>query len=229
MISSKPFNLIVPVAADKPEDENRMPSVFVMDKDGVMLCIRAVLGLNLEIFDNIYFTILKKHVEAFDIDSLLKLQLKRLGLNNAEILILEHPTATQAETIMETINTKDINGSIFIKDADCYFSAEVYPENGVAVHPLENLQLVDPRNKSYVAVDDLQHVTNIIEKKIVSNLFNAGGYSFEDADTFKRAYEKYYVLGSVYLSHIIYGLLLDGESFRPIKVADYVDFSLSLW
>ncbi|MBD5227486.1 MAG: hypothetical protein HDS67_05485 [Bacteroidales bacterium] len=226
MNSSKNFNLIVPAAADKAVYEERMPSVFMMDTEGTMRCVRSILGLNLDVFDNIYFTILRKHAERYDIDALLSLQFRRLGLDKVKIVILDEPTATQAETIVRTIKTENIDGAIFIKDADSYFKAEIYPENGVSVYPLEALELVDPRHKSYVAVDDMQHITNIIEKRIVSNLFSAGGYCFENVDDFMSIYDKLSDLGNIYLSHLIYALLLDGHLFRPVKVTDYQDCNI---
>lgn len=226
MSNSKNFSLIVPAASDKGTEAGTMPHIFSTGRDGVLMCVKSVLGLNLEAFDSIYFTILRKHAEAFDIDSLLTLQFRRLGLGNVNILILDEPTATQAETIVRTIEKENITGAIFVKDADCFFRAEVYPENGVAVYPLEQLELVDPRHKSYVAVDDMQHVTNIIEKRVVSHLFNAGGYCFEDVAKFLKAYDKYASLGSVYLSHLIYAMLLDGELFRPIQVKEYNDWNI---
>lgn len=90
----------------------------------------------------------------------------------------------------------------------------------------EELELVDPRHKSYVAVDDMQHVTNIIEKRVVSHLFNAGGYCFEDVAKFLKVYDKYASLGHVYLSHLIYAMLLDGDLFRPIQVKEYNDWNI---
>lgn len=221
----KQFSLIVPAAADKPAEENSLPHIFRLAEDGTMLCVKAILGLNLNIFDRIYFTILKKHVDRFSIDTLLGLQLKRLGIQNAEIVILESPTASQPETVYRTIEKKDIKGAIFIKDADISFSTEIFPENGVCVYPLDALELVDPRNKSYVAVDDMQHITNIIEKRIVNNLFSAGGYCFENAETYIKTFKRYKSLKPLYLSHLIYAMLLDGENFRPIDISDYIDFN----
>lgn len=226
MNNSKNFSLIVPVAADKPEYAGLMPYLFAPDREGVMLCVRSITGLNLNAFDAIYFTILRKHAEAFDLDTLLQLQFRRLGLDKARIVILDQATATQAETIARTIESQGITGAIFIKDADAFFKAEIFPENGVAVYPLEKLPIVDPRNKSYVAVDDMQHITNIIEKRIVSHLFNAGGYCFEDTDRFLQVYYRHKDLGPIYLSHLIYSMLLDRDLFRPIQVADYNDWNI---
>ena len=223
------FTMIVPAAADKTENPNHIPGIFTTDREGIMHCVKAILGINPDSFDTIYFTVLRKHVEAFDIDLLLNLQFRRLGIKNARIIILDEPTPTQAATVAATIREADIHGAVFIKDADCFFAGEILPENGVAVYPLEQLSLVDPRNKSYVAVDDMQHITNIIEKRIVSNLFNAGGYCFADAEDFMKAYEQYRGFGNIYLSHLIYALLLSGHTFRPIKVAGYSDLNIPSW
>lgn len=226
MSNSKNFSLIIPAAADKPEFENLLPRIFSPDKEGAMVCVKSILGLNLEDFDNIYFTILRKHADRYDVDVLLDLQLRRLGLDKAKIVILEERTSTQAETVVKTIEQEKLGGSIFIKDADSYFKAEIFPENGVAVYPLEKLELVDPRNKSYVSVDDMQHITNIIEKRVVSNLFNVGGYCFENINDFLEVYRQHKDLGSIYLSHLIYSMLLNGNIFRPIHVIDYNDWNL---
>ena len=110
------FSLIVPVAADSKEYDNQMPYVFGLNKQGLMHCVNAILGLNIEGFDNIYFTILKKHDRKYNISKMLDLQYKRLGLEKARTVILEEPTECQADTIFETIQKEEIKGSIFIKE-----------------------------------------------------------------------------------------------------------------
>lgn len=220
----KSFSLIVPIAADKPAYEHEMPYVYGLASDGIMICIKAILGLNLEVFDTIYFTILKKHDVHYSLSDLFKLQFKRLKLTNAKVVILDEPTSSQPETIYQTIKRESIDGSIFIKDADCYYECEVRPENSVAIYPLENLQWVNPQHKSYVAVDDMYYVTNIIEKKIVSHYFCAGGYCFERVCDYCSIYENLSDNKTIYLSHIIYAMLLSKKIFRPIMVKSYLDY-----
>lgn len=221
----KPFSLIVPIAADKPEYEKEMPFVFGLASDGVMYCIKAILGLNLEKFSNIYFTILKKHDDLFCLSDLFALQFKRLKLTRAKVVVLCESTSSQPETIFRTIEQERINGSIFIKDADCFFTCDVEPMNSVAIYPLESLEWVNPQHKSYVAVDDMFYVTNIIEKKIVSHYFCSGGYCFEDVRQFVTFYNKLIEYKAVYLSHIIYNMLLEKIVFRPICVNHYLDYN----
>ena len=86
---------------------------------------------------------------------------------------------------------------------------------------------MDPQHKSYVAVDDMFYVTNIIEKRVVSRFFSAGGYCFEDAMDFCSYYEKLKDYAPLYLSHIIYAMLLDKKIFRPIQIDDYQDWAVT--
>lgn len=221
------MTLIVPISADRPEYEVKLPYVFTQDSDGTMLCVKSILGLPLEQFNNIFFVILRKHDEHYFIKEQLLLQFRRFNLTNAQIITLDEPTSSQAETIVRAIKSANIEGCIFIKDADGYFTAdEILQQNGVTVYPLEELSLVDPQHKSYVAVDDMNYITNIIEQRIVSHFFNAGGYCFEDATDFCKYYNKLKDYGPLYLSHIIYAMMLDRYIFRPIDIKNYQDWEL---
>lgn len=229
--ATKEFSLIVPVAADNASQPDAMPYVFSLDQSGIMLCIRSIQGLNLDTFDNIYFTILHKHAQLFCLDEIFKLQFKRLGLNNAHLVILNKPTKSQVETVQQTLTKENIKGAIFIKDADGFFTGEVRRENGVAVFALENLEMVDPRHKSYVSLDDMYYVTNIIEKRIVSHYFNVGGICLENTDLFQYYYRQLLEMsddGKMCMSHIIYAMLLNKLKFRPIMAKDYIDYGTEL-
>ena len=220
------FSIIVPIAANKKEYSSQMPSVFKLNDKGVSRCVEAVMRLELENVDTIYFTILKQHDELYGIKNLLQLQIDRLVLPNAKIVVLDKPTYCQAETVFETIKKENITGPIFIKDADCSFTTEVSVHNGVVVYPIEKLKSVNPQHKSYVAVDDQLYITNIIEKKVIDHYFNAGGYMFEDADNFVAYYMMLAQYDNLYLSHMIYAMLLDGYVFRPFIADEYSDFDI---
>ena len=224
-----PFSLIIPIASYKKEYLNSLPPVFHIDKDGLMPCIKAVLSLDRTIYDSIYFTILRSLDERHSLRERLQEQFYRIGLQKAEIIVLNEPTSSQPETIYQTIQHAHITGSIFIKDADCSFVGEVLPQNSVVIYPLESLSWVNPQNKSYVAVDDNFYVTNIIEKKIISHYFLAGGYCFEDANIFCQYYQQFNGQKGLYLSHIIYTMLLDKYIFRPILATEYIDFENIKW
>lgn len=216
--------LIMPIAANKPDYAYCMPRVFQMAEDGTMMCIHALLSLDLTKYDHIYITTLRTLDERYSIGEMLRLQFKIKGIQNAEVVVLDEPTTSQPETIYRTIQQKQIIGSIFIKDADCNFVGEDTKDNAIVVYPLEQLDWVNPKNKSYVNVDDQYYITNIIEKRIVSHYFTAGGYSFADVTTFCRYYERFAGQKGLYLSHLIYTMLLDQHTFRPVMAKAYEDF-----
>ena len=217
-------SLIMPIAANKPEYATRIPRVFLIAEDGVMHCIRALKSLDLSKFDHIYITILRHLDQQYALTERLQLQFRINGITNAEIVVLDEPTRSEPETIYQTILQKHIQGSIFIKDADCSSTGEDTTGNAIVIHPLEQLDWVNPKNKSYVAVDDMYYITNIIEKRIVSHYFTAGGYSFESAATYCHYYERLQEQQGLYLSHIIYSMLLEGHTFRPVLTKEYEDF-----
>lgn len=217
-------SLIVPVAANKAEYKSNLPYVFALGNDGIIVCIKSILGLDLSQFANIYFTILKKHDDAFFVSESLYMQCKRLGLKNVKVVVLENPTCDQAETVYQTILSEHISGGIYIKDADSYFKSQEPMRNGVAICPIEDLEILSPKDKSYVAVDDMYYITNIIEKAVVGHYISAGGYAFENACDFCTYYERLRGYGRLYLSHIIYAMLLDKKAFRPFIVSDYKDW-----
>ena len=193
-----------------------------------MLCVKAITGLPMDVIQDIYFVILKEHDERFMLKEQLEMQFRKYRLANAHVTILDEPTASQVETVARAIELNGVTGLVFIKDADCYFTTdEILPQNGVAIYPLENLPIVDPQHKSYVAVDDMFYVTNIIEKRVVSHFFSAGGYCFEDATEFCRYYDRLKNYSPLYLSHVIYSMLLDKKIFRPIQIEDYQDWAVT--
>lgn len=218
------FSLIIPIAAYKPEYENVMPFVFGLGLEGYSLCIESARHLNISKFDDIYFTTLSQYEEKYSVKELLELQFKRLNWTNAKVLLLDEVTSSQPETVYETIKSESITGSIYIKDSDCAFESDVHPQNKIAIYKLEKMEWVDPQHKSYVDVDDGFYVTNIIEKRIISHNFCAGGYSFENVEDFCHYYKLLDKEKGLYLSHIIYAMLLDNFVFRPDNVSGYVDF-----
>ena len=220
------FSLIVPAAAHKESYDKQLPKIFHLNNKGVSLCVDAIMGLDLGLFSHIYFTILHQHDMLYGISAMLRIQLDRIGLRNAKIVELEHPTSSQVDTIYQTICKEHISGPIFIKDADCSFTAEIYPQNGIVVYPLEKLTMVNPQHKSYVAIDDMSYITNTIEKRVIDHYFNAGGYCFDNASTFCNYCERYIGQHGLYLSHIIYAMLLDKQIFRPFIANNYKDMEL---
>ena len=101
-----------------------------------------------------------------------------------KLLELDEPTSSQSETVSLMIDTLKIDGSIFIKDCDDYFRVDELETDTVCVYSLQSLDEVIAKNKSYVDVDNNGYVKTIVEKRVISELFCCGGYSFSDANLF---------------------------------------------
>ena len=216
-------NLIVPVA--KKSDKNDFPYVFGFNTEGVMLCVKAILGLELSQFSNIFFVILKEHDKLFNIKTLLEMQFKQCSLKNAKVIVLEEQTMNQPETVYKAVKQEKIDGSVFIKDADGFFKCGLVDENGLAVYSLEEYDsFINLKNKSFVYIDDNFYITNVIEKRIIGKYINVGGYFFEDIKQFCSYYEEIGAQRGLYLSHIVYAMLLDRIVFRPIEISDFDDW-----
>ncbi len=219
------YTLIVPIAADTDKVSREMPYLFGLDDNGWMYCVKSIAGLPLDVFSDIYFTILHKHSQRYRLKEMMQIQFDRLGIaDKAHVFELEESTASQPETLYYTVKRNAITGAVLFKDADSYFVTEVHPENMLYTFPLDGLQMVNPQNKSYVTIDDMYYITNIIEKKIVSRFFCAGGYGFEEVSDFVQEYEKLSDLSQLHLSHIVYSLLLQQVHFRPQMVKEYQDW-----
>lgn len=231
------YSLIVPMLNTSDKYKDSVPIEFQYDnKTGLINCIKSIEGINTSLFTEIYFAILVEHEQKYNIMDKIMLAVENSKLKglNCYFKLFDNPTSSQAETIYTLLNHYKIDGQIFIKDADnmCIYDKEI-KGNTVLVYPLENTPIVDPQHKSYVAIDDQNFVVNIIEKKVVSNLFNCGGYSFNSALDFVEAYEAVQMFEDItshmYISHIIYWLILNKKlKFRPIEAVGYEDFEIKL-
>lgn len=219
-------NLIIPLAADKPEYDRYPPEWLDLHPGGNLMIYECIRGLPLHEFDRICCIVLAKHDKRFGSSAAIKSQFKKVGLyEKAEVICLDEPTRSQPETVARAIEAADIRGSIFIKDGDNFFECSpVLGENCIAMFPLDALKSVNPANKSYIMLDDNQYVTNIIEKVIISRFFCVGGYGFEDVALFSKYFYELAHHERLYTSHIIYAMLLDKHMFRPVSVKNYVDW-----
>ena len=231
--------IIVPMLNITSKDQ--LPLEFQVNQtNGLMNCIYSLININLTSFTEIIFGILKEHEDKYSIVDHIKADIKRNDIkdlfNALEIsyYIFDKPTSSQSETIYTIINEFDLIDNLFIKDADnlCKVTQQIPDKNGICVYSLEDTKFVDTINKSYVSLDDHNIITNTIEKKVISPLFNCGGYMFENAKDFIDAYDnlKQYDNednGHIRLSHIIYWLIINKKkTFIPIEAEEYIDFEL---
>jgi hypothetical protein len=225
------MNLIIPCAGESSRFPGTRPKWMLTQPNGKLMVDEAISGLNTENIDKIYVVILQKHAAQYECIDGINQAFKKAGHEEKfELVVLDNPTKSQPETIAQTILKKNITGPIFIKDCDAYFNAEIRPSNEVCTFDLSNMDMVHAANKSYVIQDEHGIITNIAEKHIISSTFCVGGYSFDSASVFLDFYTQIKHLDNLYVSHVIYQMMLSGITFETQQVTNYVDWgTLAEW
>lgn len=191
------------------------------------MVIESISGLNLDFFDKIYFVCLQEHQDKFQFELGLKNELSEIGVDGkSKIVYLNQQTRSQSETVAKAIIQENISGFIFIKDSDGYYECNITePSNQIAYFDLNDQDNINARNKSYLELDINGYVTNIVEKKVISSKFSAGGYGFSDSNKFIEFYNKLDGLsGECFVSNVIFEMLLSGTRFNGLSVKNYKDW-----
>lgn len=225
------MKLIIPAAGRSSRFPNVKPKWMLTHPNGNLMVIEAIKGLNLADFTKIYLVVLKEHIELYKCFAGIHQAFEELGVaDKFEMIQLEEQTQSQPETVALAIEKCDMDGSIYIKDTDNFFVTDVSPINQISTSSLELFQQVNAGNKSYVMVNHSGIVTNIAEKNIISSSFCVGGYSFRDAKEYLNYYKSLKNDHSLYISHIIFKMILDGVHFKAVQVSDYADWgTLADW
>ena len=192
----------------------------------------AILGLNLDFFDNIYFICLQEHEDKYHFTKGFVSELDELGLREkSNIVLLAEQTNSQSETVYTFLSGHELEGFIFIKDSDGFYKCDVEERNQVAYFDLNDMDNINAKSKSYVELDINNVLTNIVEKKVISPTFSSGGYGFADAKEFCSTYEKLQDMeGECYISHIVFEMMLNGSTFYGTKTSDFKDWgTLDAW
>lgn len=217
--------VIVPCAGKSAHYPNLRPQFILVNPNGNLMIMDVISKLNLKDC-NLVITILRKHEGEYKIKQVLTRVFKRY---NIKVCILNQPTQSQSETVCQTLKTMKITGPFLIKDADNIFKIENIRENFnyVAVEKLENVGNVNPKNKSYICYGSSGTITNIEEKKIVSDTFSVGGYYFINPEEFINNFNKLSksnLNGELHISQLInYLIFNDQTKFKIKNVSEYLD------
>ncbi|WP_261834512.1 hypothetical protein [Vibrio ishigakensis] len=218
------FSLLLPVAGRSSRFPNMRPKWLLTMPDGKLMIEKSVEGLELSKFDNIIIICLREHLDLYVNEQFIVDSFESATGFKPTLCILDEPTSSQSETIYAAVKQTEIEGSIFIKDCDNIFTCDPQPANSVATINLNDIELVDAKNKSYVDVNSLGVISNIVEKNVISNSFCCGGYSFESVSEFIDTFDSISSDEEVYISHIIYKMLLNGKEFREVHASHYTDW-----
>ena len=223
--------LILPVAGKSARYPGMRPKWLLTMPNGKLMIEQSVSKINCEKFDKVYVIALKEHIKKYVNYKNLLNSLKKNISKKIEIFQINKDTSCQAETVLNFLNAKKIKSSFLIKDCDNEFciGEKVLRQkklpNSVYAIDIKTLELIEAKSKSYIEKDLYNKITNIVEKKIISDFFCCGGYAFNSPKEFILSAKKLLKKSqNVYISHIILDLLLNGKDFNYVKAEKYTSW-----
>ena len=217
--------LILPCAGRSSRFPNSRPKWSLTHPNGNLMLIEGIKGLDLNKYEEIIAIFLKEDLEKYGLKKGLVKAFKQLN-HKYKIVELNKMTSSQSETVAKAIKKAKITGSILIKDSDGYFEGKFRDDNYVYVCELKNIKHINASSKSYVDIDSNSKIKTIVEKEVISNLFCCGGYGFSDALKFEKTYQylSQFSNDEIYISHVIYQQILEGEIFNIEHVDNFKDW-----
>ena len=213
------MEVIVPAAGQSSRFPNMKPKYLLYDyKHDLMLknAIQPYLHCGVTV------GILKEHDEKYNASEFIR---HDLG-DKVNIVILDEPTSGPAETVAKIIESRGLNDEeILIKDCDSFFDHDIQEGNYICVSNIRNHDILKKlSSKSFVVSNENGIITDIIEKNVVSDTFCVGGYKFESAELYMKAFRSLQLdCGELFVSNVIEVCLDHAVIFTEKEVRNYFD------
>ena len=220
-------SLILPVAGQSSRYPGMRPKWLLTMPDGKLMIEKSVEFFDLTKFNRIVVIALNEHIKKFTNKKILLQTLKKNISKKVELVVLDKETTCQAETVMKGLIKSNIKGGFLIKDVDNIFYQKVETRNVNQITTINSkkIELLDAKSKSYINFDKMGTVTNIVEKKVISDHFCCGAYEFKSSKEFityaKRCLN---ISKNVFISDVIYSMLLDNHYFSYLEGSSYIDW-----
>lgn len=214
------MEIIVPAAGLSTRFPNTRPKYLLYDYKNTLM-IRNAVEQFIGSQHKITVGILKEHAEKYNAVNHIT-----NAIPDVNVVVLEDRTKGPADTVYQILKhlpNKDVE--ILIKDCDSFFTHEYQEGNYVCVSSIDKHEIIKKLySKSFVQYNDQGIITNIIEKRVVSDTFCVGGYKFQSSFAYIEAFEKLSEqTDEIFVSHIIQHCLLNNKIFVNNSVENYVD------
>ena len=227
-------NLLIPMAGKSSRFPGMRPKwMLTHPMTSRFMVTEAILGINLDFFDAIYFIFLQCHEEQYHFHKGFVEELKECNLfKKSKCIFLQEQTFSQSQTVYDAIQKEKIDGFIFIKDSDGYYECNIKNDkNQIAFFDLNDMDDINARTKSYIELDVNGIVANIVEKNVISSTFSVGGYGFKSSMEFCENYDKIKDMeGECYISNVIFEMMLSGSIFYGLSTKNFKDWgTIDAW
>jgi len=130
----------------------------------------------------------------------LRAEIFKCGIKNFDVKIRKTISSGQAETAYDVIKDLDMNEkseTLWIFNIDTYIQDGMSPSDILENDGYIYVSNSTNPNMSYVKHDKNNYVTDLAEKKIISNLATVGMYGFKSLSMFVKLYEEAYIKKNV--------------------------------
>lgn len=213
--------LIIPCAGQSSRFTTDLPKWLLDHPSGNTMVYESIQGLPLNTFDNIIIVSLKRHLTDVLRNRIYNEFSK---YQNFKLVELDSDTKSASDTISKCIEISNLDGSIFIKDSDDYFFIDEILPNEICTYSLNDCKNITPGNKSYIKKNDNNEVLTIVEKNVISADFCCGLYTFDSAKEFLDTYKSIQQESEIYISHVIFKMLLNGKQFKSRETKNFIDW-----
>lgn len=221
------MEIIVPAAGLSTRFPDMPPKYLLKDNEGRYMIDNALH----------YYTgrasfvvgVLKEHRGQYDAVTIVSDVLRGYPGNLlSKVIVLPERTKGPADTVYQICKRLDEfrdDGAFLVKDCDSFFDHNIVRGNYVCTTTVqEHETLKRLASKSFVQYNKHGLITDIIEKKVVSDTFCVGGYKFEKRSEYMAAYEAIKDrTDEIFVSHVIQYMINQGKQFFTRPVYDYVD------
>ena len=181
---TKKLNIVIPMAGLGSRFANvgyKLPKPLI-DVNGKPM-IQVVVE-NMNINARYIFVVMKHHAEKYDFNNILK----EITCDNYEIKTIDKLTEGSACTVLTIRDMIDNDNPMILANSDQYLEWDPY-EFLVKTQDVDGLIScfeADHPKWSFAKVDDNEEVTEVAEKKVISNLATTGLYYFAKGSQFVR-------------------------------------------
>jgi len=221
------MEIIIPAAGLSSRFPGMKPKYLLYDYKHKMMLQRALQPYQ---DCNITIGILKEHDEKYYASDFIKHEFGDKFADKVNVIVLDKVTNGPADTVYQILQKSNISDDqeFLIKDCDSFFEHEITQGNYVCVSDISEHEVLNKlASKSFIISNEQGIITNIIEKKVVSNKFCVGGYKFNSVGEYKNTFEKISTEKEIFVSDVISVMLQNGVVFTEKLVTEYTDVGTS--
>lgn len=229
------MELIIPAAGKSTRFSVGKPKWQLQHPTGQTMLEKSISGFSsFDCFDKVSIITTKDHLTNFN-QTRVQENIEKLTGLECRFHIIHNQTNSVVETLSAYLELAETDEPFLVKDCDNFvgIEASLLKENSnvVVYADLQKFPDVSAPNKSFVELGAGGIVENIVEKRVVSELFSVGVTKFNSKSDFLAGARLISgVSGETYVSDVIRSVMNLGADFFGVEATGYEDWgTLEKW